>query len=98
MQMHGIHFSNVQNKSTLPISRFQREEPMFYIIVYGIERYVLLICNHLPIIYTQHTWSWLNNFGILGSILEDLLYLTFSFRQIFHQFPNGQALPQFVQK
>ena len=96
--MHEIHFSNVQNKSTLSNSRFQGYI-MLYMMVYGIGRFCTFNFKSISdFIYTQHTWSWLNNFGILGSILEDLLYLTFSFRQIFHEFPNGQALPQFVQK
>ncbi len=90
MQMHGIHFSNVQNKSTLPNPRFEWNSPhRLRNVSWKWERYFqFLFIIFKSIVNYQHTWSWLNNFGILGSILQDLLYLTFSFRQIFHKFPS----------
>ena len=90
MQMHWIHFSNVQNKSTLPNPRFQVKSPHKLSIMKCLMEKALSYCmyNFKSIVNYQHTWNWLNNFGILGSILQDLLYLTFSFRQIFHKFPS----------
>ena len=54
MQMHEIHFSNVQNKSTLSNSRFQGYI-MLYNMVYGIGGFVLLISNQYPILSTLNT-------------------------------------------
>ena len=52
--MHEIHFSNVQNKSTLSNSRFQGYI-MLYMMVYGIGGFVLLISNQYPILSTLNT-------------------------------------------